>query len=92
MIPLLTLLGFNPKKVAVMVSFIVPFSALSSFFIYASYTSLDYILLIIIAIAAISGGYIGNYLMHFKLKQKDIKKIMAIILYILAFKMLLSFI
>jgi uncharacterized membrane protein YfcA len=88
LIPLLTLLGFEPKKVAITVSFVVPFSALGSFFTYATYVPLDWKLLIFIAISAILGGYIGNYLMFFKLKQKDIKKLMAIILYILAIKLL----
>ena len=91
LIPLLILLGFEPKKVAVTVSFVVPFSALSSFFTYASYIQIDWILLFCISISAIIGGYIGNYFMHFKLKQEHIKKVMALILYILAFKLLYHF-
>jgi uncharacterized membrane protein YfcA len=92
LIPLLALLGFEPKKVAVAVSFVVPFSALGSFFTYASYVELDWVLLSIVAFAAIVGGYIGNYLMHFKLDQKQIKKLMALILYGLALKLLFHFV
>ena len=92
LIPLLIFLGYEPKKVAVAVSFVVPFSALSSFFTYASYVPLDPIMLIVVALSAITGGYIGNYLMQFKLEQSHIKKIMALLLYILAFKILLYFI
>ena len=92
LIPLLALFGFEPKKVAVAVSFVVPFSALGSFFTYASYVKLDFVLLALIALSAITGGYIGNYLMHFKLKQVDIKRLMAIILYLLALKLLYHFI
>ncbi len=92
LIPLLVLLGFEPKKVAVTVSFVVPFSALSSFFTYASYVQIDWILLFCISFSAIIGGYIGNYFMHFKLKQEHIKKVMALILYILALKLLYHFI
>jgi len=92
LIPLLILFGFDPKKVAVTVSFVVPFSALSSFFTYASYVQLDYILLFCISASAIIGGYIGNYFMYFKLKQEHIKKVMALILYVLAFKLLYHFI
>ena len=91
LIPLLALLGFAPKKVAIAVSFVVPFSALGSFFTYASYIELDWGLLIIVAISAIIGGYIGNYMMQFKLKQHHIKKLMAILLYLLAIKLLLGF-
>ncbi len=92
LIPLLVLLGFEPKKVAITVSFVVPFSALGSFFTYATYVPLDWQLLAIISVAAIAGGYIGNYLMHFKLDQSQIKKLMAVILYLLAIKLLYHFI
>ena len=92
LIPLLALLGYEPKKVAVAVSFVVPFSALGSFFTYATYVPLDWILLIVVALSAIVGGYIGNYMMHFKLQQSHIKKIMALLLYLLAFKLLWHFV
>jgi uncharacterized membrane protein YfcA len=91
LIPLLALLGFAPKKVAVAVSFVVPFSALGSFFTYASYIQLDWILLGIVALSAIIGGYIGNYMMQFKLEQHHIKKLMALLLYMLALKLLFGF-
>lgn len=91
LIPLLILLGFEPKKVAITVSFVVPFSALGSFFTYASYVPLDWKLLLIVGSSAIAGGYVGNYLMHFKLDQTHIKKLMAVILYLLAFKLLYHF-
>ena len=87
LIPLLTFLGYDPKKVAISVSFVVPFSALGSFFTYASYVPLDWILLLCIALSAIVGGYIGNYMMYFKLKQEHIKKVMAFILYGLTIKL-----
>ena len=91
LIPLLSLLGYEPKKVAVAVSFVVPFSALGSFFTYASYISLDWVLLAMVGVCAIAGGYIGNYMMHFKLNQSDIKKLMATILYLLGIKLLYGF-
>jgi uncharacterized membrane protein YfcA len=92
LIPLLALLGYEPKKVAVAVSFVVPFSALGSFFTYASYIDIDLILLLFISISAIVGGYIGNYMMHFKLEQSHIKKLMALLLYALALKLLWHFV
>ena len=63
------MLGFKPKKVATTVSFIVPFSALGSFATYVSMIHLYYIALATIAICAIIGGHIGNFLMQFKLKK-----------------------
>ncbi|SFV55052.1 hypothetical protein MNB_SV-3-55 [hydrothermal vent metagenome] len=91
LIPLLVLLGFEPKKVAITVSFVVPFSALGSFFTYASYVPLDWYLLACISLAAVLGGFIGNYFMHYKLDQQQIKKLMAVILYLLAGKLLYHF-
>ena len=92
LIPLLALLGYEPKKVAIATSFVVPFSALGSFFTYASYVEIDWLLLACVSLSAIVGGYIGNYLMHFKLKQEHIKRVMATILYLLALKLLYHFI
>jgi uncharacterized membrane protein YfcA len=87
LLPLLVLLGFAPKKVAVAVSFVVPFSAFTSFLSYASFVSIDWALLVSCAAGAVAGGYTGNYLMHFKLSQAQIKKIIALILYLLAIRM-----
>jgi len=72
---------------AIAVSFMIPFSTFSAFLSYISFVKIDWILLIVTAVAAILGGYIGNAIMHFKLEAKHIKKIIAVLLYILAFKM-----
>ncbi len=88
LLPFLILLGFEPKKVAVAVSFVVPFSALGSFASYASFVDMDWLLLGVCAFGAVIGGYVGNYMMHVKLSQQQIKKIIAMLLYVLAFKMI----
>ena len=90
LLPILILLGYAPKKVAVAVSFVVPFAAFGSFLSYATFVHMDYILLAVTALGAIVGGYSGNYLMHFKLTPAQVKKVVAVILYILAAKMILS--
>ncbi len=92
LIPLLSLMGYEPKKVAIAVSFVVPFSALGSFLTYASYVPLDWVLLLVVALSAVVGGYIGNYFMYFKLKQRHVKNIMALLLYLLALKLLWHFV
>jgi len=91
LIPLLALLGYEPKKVAIAVSFVVPFSALGSFFTYASYISIDYILLFSVSLSAILGGFVGNHLMHFKLNSSDVKRLMGLLLYAIALKLLWHF-
>ena len=40
------------------------------------------------ASTTIAGGYTGDYFIYFKLNQMKTKKLMGIILYVLAFKML----
>ncbi len=85
--PLMILLGFDAKKMAIAVSFMIPFSTFSAFLSYISFVKIDWILLLVTSLAAILGGYIGNAVMHFKLNAKQIKKVIAVILYILAAKM-----
>ena len=91
-LPLLIMLGYDAKKMAIAVSFIIPFSTFSAFLMYANTIHIDYILLIVTAIAALLGGYIGNKIMHFKLDSKQIKKIIAILLYLIAFKLIYNLI
>ncbi len=85
--PLMILLGFDAKKMAIAVSFMVPFSTFSAFLSYSSFVQIDWLLLGVTALAAILGGYIGNKIMYFKLESNQIKKIIAILLYLIAFKM-----
>ncbi len=85
--PLMILLGFDAKKMAIAVSFMLPFSTFSAFLSYSSFVQIDWILLVVTAIAAVLGGYIGNKIMHFKLDSNQIKKIIAFLLYLIAFKM-----
>ena len=92
LMPILVLLGFDAKKVAVAMSFVIPFSTFTAFLTYASFIKIDWILLGVATIAAILGGLIGNYIMHFHLNQQQIKKIIGILLYIIAVKMILTLI
>ena len=86
--PILILLGYDAKKAAYAVSFIIPFSTLSAFFTYLSFVHMDWILLGVVTVAAIIGGYLGDYIMHYKLSSKQVKKVIAGILILLAIKML----
>jgi len=92
LMPILIMLGFDAKKTAVAMSFVIPFSTFSAFLTYMNFVKIDWILLSIATIAAILGGYIGNYIMHFHLNQKQIKKIIGVLLYLIAVKMLFSII
>lgn len=87
-IPLLILLGYEPKKAAYAVSFVIPFSSFAAFFTYLNYVDMDWTLLLVVTLAAVMGGFIGNKIMHYKLSQPQVKKLIASILYLLAIKMI----
>lgn len=84
----LTLLGFDTKKSAYAVSFIIPFSTLSGFFTYLSFVHMDWSLLGVVSIAAIVGGYLGGRIMHYRLSAPQVKKLVAALLLLLAAKMI----
>jgi len=86
--PLLILLGFDAKKAAYGVSFVIPFSSFGAFLTYLQFVNLNYWLLLDVTVAALLGGYIGGKIMHFNLSQKQIKKLIGILLYLIAFKII----
>ncbi len=88
--PLLILLGFDAKKAAYAVSFVIPFSSLGAFFTYLSFVKMDWLLLGTVTIAAIIGGYLGDKIMHYRLTPAQVKKLIAVLLLLLAAKMIYS--
>ena len=88
--PLLILLGFDAKKAAYGVSFVIPFSSLGAFFTYLQFVQMNWLLLLDVTIAALLGGYIGGKIMHFNLSQKQIKKLIGGLLYLIAFKIIFN--
>ncbi|MEA3370385.1 MAG: sulfite exporter TauE/SafE family protein [Campylobacterota bacterium] len=86
--PILLLFGYDIKKIAIGISFVIPFSSIVAFGSYATVIKLDYLLLAIVGVGAYIGGMIGNYILHFKVSPKTIKKILGFSLYIIAIKML----
>jgi uncharacterized protein len=88
--PILILMGYDPKKIAIGISFVVPFSSIVAFSGYSLSIEIDYWLLGSIGVGAMLGGVLGNYLLHFKVSSSMIKKMIGIILYLLAIKILLG--
>ena len=85
-IPLLIFLGYNAKEAGIAVSMVIPFSSFGAFSTYLSFVEMDWTLLAVVTVAAIFGGYLGNWIMHFKLSSAQVKKFIVIILYLLAGK------
>ena len=86
--PILLLFGYDMKRIAIGISFVIPFSSIVAFGSYASVIELDYTLLVVVGVGAYLGGMIGNYILHFKISSHTIKKILAIALYIIGIKIL----
>lgn len=84
----LTLLCFDAKKVAYAVSFVVPFSTLGGFFTYLGFVEMDWALLGLVSVAAILGGFVSGRVMHFRLNAAQVKKLIAVLLLLLATKMI----
>jgi len=85
--PLMLMLGFNPKKIASITAFVVPFSSFSGFLTYWSMGSVNWKLLVIASIAGLAGATLGTMFMQKKLKPSIVKKILAIILLLMAIKL-----
>ena len=85
--PLMLMLGFNPKKITAITAFVVPFSSFSGFLTYWVLGSVDWRLLIIASSAGITGATLGTIFMHKKLNPQTVKRILAIILLIMAVKL-----
>lgn len=88
--PLLIFLGYNPKKVATITAFVVPFSSLIAFTAYAVIGTVQWEVLVFASIAAYSGGVLGTKVMHRHLRGSAIKKFLGVVLLSMAAKILFS--
>jgi len=88
--PLMVFMGYNPKAVAAITALVVPFSSFTGFVSYWIMGHVNYLLLIVAGAAAYAGGYLGTYFMQKKLKPATVKRFLGIIVFILAFKMILK--
>ena len=87
-VPALVWLGFDSKKAAATTAFIVIFSSLSGFFGHAAIGDLNWRLLIGSAVGSVAGAVVGSWLMGLKLEAGQVKKVIGIVLYAIAVKML----
>jgi uncharacterized protein len=87
-VPALVWLGFDTKKASATTAFIVIFSSLSGFFGHAAIGNINYRLLLFAAVGSVAGAIAGSWLMHRKLQAGQVKKIIGVVLYAIAVKML----
>ncbi|BEP28146.1 sulfite exporter TauE/SafE family protein [Helicovermis profundi] len=91
-LPVLVGLGFDSKKASATTAFIVIFSSLSGFFGHLENGGVDTNLVIVTVIATILAALVGSWLMTAKLKSKHVKKIIAGVLLLVAFKKIFNII
>lgn len=87
-VPVLVWLGFDPKKASGTTAFIVIFSSFAGFLGHASLGHINWQLLIFAAVGSIAGAILGAHLMQARLKSRQVKLIIGIVLYAIAAKMI----
>ncbi len=87
--PLMILQGFNPKKVATVVTaFAVPFSSVTAFLAYATMGSVSWKTLCFAGAAAWAGGYLGTIVMQKNMRPAAVRKFFGGVLLLLAVRMI----
>ena len=87
-VPALVALGFDPKKASATTSFIVIFSSLTGFLGHMSMAGMDNGLLAWTVAGSAGGAAIGSWLMVAKLKGRQVKVIIGVVLLVIAVNML----
>lgn len=88
--PLLIMQGFNPKKIAAITAFAVPFSSAAGFVTYALMGSVAWDIWLVAGIAACCGGYLGTSVMHKRMQPAAVKKFLGCILFFVAMRIFLD--
>jgi uncharacterized protein len=87
-VPALVALGFDPKKASATTSFVVIFSSLTGFLGHASMAGMDSGLLAWTVAGSAGGAAIGSWLMVAKLKGRQVKLIIGVVLLLIAANMI----
>ena len=87
-LPVLNWLGLEAKIAAGTTACIVVFSSFSGFLGHASLGGLDPLFIGIMAVMAAAGSIIGSQLMKTKVSNAQLKRIIGILLWLIAIKMI----
>jgi len=86
-VPALVAYGFDPKKASASTSFVVIFSSLTGFLGHMSLAGMNYTLLGWTAAGSAAGAVLGSWLMTDKLKGRQVKLLIGVVLLGIAAKM-----
>ncbi len=90
--PLMLMIDFNPKKITAITAFVVPFSSFSGFLTYWAIGNIDWKITLIASVGGIIGAMLGTIFMQKKLNSQTVKKILAVILLVMAAKLIFKII
>jgi hypothetical protein len=90
MAPLLMWMGYETKKAAATSAFAVTFSSFSGFLGHVAQGHFNWTLTIILAIAVIIGAYFGSNFLVKKAKSTRVKQIFAVVLLVIAIKIIIG--
>lgn len=85
--PILMMMGYKTKEAAATTAFVVTFSSISGYFGHVSQGQMNWMLTAIVVFAVIIGSQLGGRYMTHKAKSKQVKVIYAIVLLLIAIKM-----
>ncbi len=86
--PILMAMGYKTKEAAATTAFVVTFSSFSGYFGHMAQGEMNWTLTIAVVIAVIIGSQLGGMYMTQKAKSKQVKVIYAIVLVLIAAKMI----
>jgi uncharacterized membrane protein YfcA len=87
-LPVLNWLGLDTKVAVGTTALVVVFSSLTGFLAHATLGSLDPLFVGIMAVMAAAGSIIGSQLMKTKISSRKLKRIIGVLLWLIAIKML----
>lgn len=87
-LPVLNWLGLDTKVAAGTTAFVVVFSSLSGFLSHATMGGLDPLFVGVMAVMAAGGSFVGSEMMKNKISSNQLKKIVGILLFVIAAKMI----
>jgi uncharacterized protein len=89
-VPVLNWLGLDPKVAAGTTALVVVFASLSGFLGHATLGGLDPLFIGIMAIMAAAGSIVGSQLMKTKLSSAQLKRMIGVLLWIIAGRMIVD--
>jgi hypothetical protein len=91
-LPVLNGLGLDPKEAAGTTALVVVFSSFSGFLGHATLGGLDPVFLGLTALTAAAGSVVGSQFMKNKLSSSQLKKVIGVLLWVIAAKMIFDLI